>query len=212
MTPWELHGLELANCNCDTGCPCQFMSMPTKGHCEAVVGYEVKKGHYGDVDLAGVKAAHVYRWPGAVHQGNGTMQTIIDERATPEQRNAVEKILTGHDTEDMATVWWVYNAMCPNKLDTLFKPIDVAIDAESRTGHIRVPGVFETEGSPLKNPVTGAEHRARMNLPHGFEYRVAEVGKATTRTFGEISLNENHDSHMHIAELHMGNAGVLETH
>ncbi|MCR9111089.1 MAG: DUF1326 domain-containing protein [Rhodobacteraceae bacterium] len=210
MTPWELHGIELANCNCDTGCPCQFMSLPTKGRCEATVGYQIDKGYFGDVDLAGLKAAHVYKWPGAVHEGNGTMQTIIDESATPEQRNALEKILTGQETEEMATVWWVYNAMSPNKKETLFKPISVEIDAEARTGHIMVPDVFETTAGPLINPVTGAEHRARMNLPHGFEYRIAEVGKATTTTSGAIALTENQDSHMHIAELHMGNAGVLE--
>ena len=38
MTPWELHGRELGNCNCAPGCPCQFMSLPTYGHCEAAAG------------------------------------------------------------------------------------------------------------------------------------------------------------------------------
>jgi hypothetical protein len=47
MTPWEIHGFELANCNCDTGCPCQFMSLPTKGSCEAAVAFIIEKGITG---------------------------------------------------------------------------------------------------------------------------------------------------------------------
>ncbi|MDK3019225.1 DUF1326 domain-containing protein [Pseudodonghicola flavimaris] len=210
MTPWEIHGFELANCNCNTGCPCQFMSLPTKGSCEAAVAFVIEKGRYGDVDLSGTKIAQVYKWPGAVHEGNGTMQTIIDESATPEQRAALEKIATGQDTEEMATFWWVYSAMSPNKLETLYKPIDIDMNFEGRSGSARVSDVFETRFEPLVNPVSGAEHRARIDLPHGFEYRVAEVGKATTKTSGEIEIADNIGSHAHFCELHLNNAGVLD--
>ncbi|WP_112323648.1 DUF1326 domain-containing protein [Oceanibium sediminis] len=210
MTNWELHGLELANCNCATGCPCQFVSMPTNGNCEAVAGFEFSSGHYGDVDLSGTRAAMVVAWPGAIHEGNGRMQIIIDESATPEQRDALQKIFTGEDTDEMATFWWVFSKMCPTKLETLYKPISFTIDMEKRTGKMSVPGVFESEAGPLLNPVTGAPHRARINLPHGFEYRMAEVAKGSTRTSGEIDLKHNMDSHVHMVELHMANSGVLE--
>ncbi|MEO4043101.1 DUF1326 domain-containing protein [Hoeflea sp. CAU 1731] len=56
MMPCEIYEYELANCNCDTGCPCQFMSLPTKGSCEAAVMFIFNSGHYGGVDLAGTKA------------------------------------------------------------------------------------------------------------------------------------------------------------
>ncbi|MBT9385905.1 DUF1326 domain-containing protein [Pseudooceanicola sp. CBS1P-1] len=210
MTPWEIHGFELVNCNCDTGCPCQFVSLPTKGACEAAAAFIIEKGHYGDVDLSGLKLAQVFKWPGAVHEGNGTMQTVIDDRATPEQRAALEQIATGGDTEEMATFWWVFSAMSPHKRETLFRPIEITLDYEARTGTARVVGVFDTDWGPLINPVTGAEHRARISLPEGFEYRLAEVGKATTKTYGDLSLTGNVDSHAHMAVLHIGNAGLLE--
>jgi hypothetical protein len=45
---------------------------------------------------------------GPVHsQGNGTMQIIVDERAKPDQRDALVRIMQGKDTQDMATMWWV---------------------------------------------------------------------------------------------------------
>ncbi len=210
MTDWELHGRELANCNCATGCPCQFMALPTNGNCEAVAGFEFDSGHYGDVDLGGTRAAMMLKWPGPIHEGNGTMQLIIDESASPEQREALEKIMTGEDTAEMATFWWVFSAMSPNKLKTIYKPLDISIDMDGRTGTMSAPGVFETEAGPLLNPVSGAPHRARINIPNGFEFRVAEIARGTTRTSGEIELKHNQNSHVHIVEIHINGEGVLE--
>src|ERR1700731_4917312 len=33
---------------------------------------------------------------------------------------------------------------------------------------------------PIKNPVTGQEHRARIALPNGFEYKEAETGNTVS--------------------------------
>lgn len=210
MTPWEIDALELANCNCTFGCPCQFNSLPTGGSCEAAVGFIIRKGHHGNVRLDGVKVAMMAQWPGAIHQGNGTQQLIVDSAASAEQRKAIETIFSGGDTEDMATVFWVFNKMSPNQLETLVKPIDIAIDPDTRIGHVHVPGVFELEAAPIRNPVTGQEHRARINLPHGFEYRQAEMASGTTRTFGAISLKKNNDTHAHICRIYMNGQGVID--
>ena len=113
MTPWEIDALELANCNCAFGCPCQFNALPTDGTCEAAVGFIINKGHYGDVTLDGVRFGMTAKWPAAIHMGNGTIQLIVDSAASPEQRAAVEAIGTGGDTEDMATHFWVFNKMSP---------------------------------------------------------------------------------------------------
>ena len=49
---------------------------------------------------------------------------------------------------------------------------------DARRGRIHVDGVFDLAGDPILNPVSGAEHRARIDLPHGFEYELAEIGSA----------------------------------
>ncbi len=208
MISWAIKGQEFSNCNCNYGCPCQFNALPTTGTCEAAVGYQIEEGHFGDVDLSGLRAATVYCWPGPVHEGKGKMQLIIDEKANEAQRNALIKIMSGEETEPMATMWFVFDAMCDTKLPPLFKPIDLAIDVENRTGRISVPGVFETIGEPIRNPVTGDIHRARINLPHGFEYEVAEMGSASTKATGEIKLNlEN--TYGQFAHIHLTNTGVV---
>ena len=210
MTPWEVHGRELANCNCAYGCPCQFNALPTDGTCEAAVAYEIDTGHYGDVKLDGLRSAFVAKYPGPVHEGNGVMQIIIDESADADQRDALQKIMTGADTKDMATMWWIYSAMAPNKLETLYKPIEMQVDIEAREGRIVIPDVVEIEAEPIRNPVTGAVHRARIDLPHGFEYRIAEIGSGTARTSGEISLEKNNATYAQFAELHLSNDGVID--
>ena len=208
MTAWEIQAVEFANCNCDYGCPCQFNALPTHGTCEAAVGFQIEKGHHGDVNLDGLRMAAVYKWPGPVHEGNGVMQVIIDEAASDAQRASLTTILTGGDTDDMATVWWVYSAMSPTKLETLSKPIEFDVDVDARRARISVPGVFETTGEPIKNPVTGNEHRARIDLPHGFEYELAEIGSGNTKAVGEIKLDlEN--SYGQFANIHLSNKGVV---
>lgn len=210
MTPWKIDALELANCNCAFGCPCQFNALPTNGSCEAAVGFIIKQGYYGSVRLDGVKFGMTAKWPEAIHLGNGTIQLIVDAAATKEQRAAIEAIATGGDTEDMATMFWVFDRMAPNRLDTLSAPIDLAIDLEGRTGHVNIPGVFNLEAEPIRNPVTGAEHRVRINLPHGFEYRQAEMASGTTSTTGAISLNNNKGTHAHICRIYMTGQGVID--
>src|SRR5438477_9222083 len=110
----------------------------------------------------------------------------------------------------MATVWAVLSAMSPNKVETLFRPIKFAVDVDARRGQFSVPGIVETLGEPIRNPVTGAEHRARIELPDGFEYRVAEMGSATTRATGAIALPGLENSYAQFAHLHLSNKGVVD--
>lgn len=208
MTEWFVKAREFSNCNCSYGCPCQFNALPTHGNCMAAIGYQIDEGRFGDVKLDGLRAVATYKWPGAVHQGNGTMQLIIDERADSKQRAALVSILTGKETKDMATVWWVYSAMSPNKLEPLFKPIEFEVDVDARRARLSVPGMVETVGEPIRNPVTGAEHRARIDLPNGFEYRLGEVGSGTTKATGGVKLDFQNSFGL-FANMHLSHAGVV---
>jgi hypothetical protein len=207
---WRVKGVELANCNCAYGCPCQFNALPTHGHCHAAAGCEIEEGHFGTTRLDGLRTGFMISFPGPVHEGDGTMQVIIDERASPEQRDALLKIMTGQETDDMATMWWVYSKMSPHQLEPLFKPIEMAADIEARRGYVRIPGIFELTAGPIRNPVTGAEHRARIDLPHGFEYRIAEVGSASTQATGAIPLPGLENSYAQFARIHLSNKGVVD--
>ena len=207
-TNWTITGRELANCNCDYGCPCQFNALPTKGSCHAVAGVIIDAGLHGAVRLDGLRAVALYQWPDAIHKGGGTAQFIIDEQANAAQRASIERILKGEDTDDMATMWWVFSKMSSSHRPTLFAPIEIDVDVDKRTGHIRVPGLVDTQAEPIRNPVTGAEHRARIDMPHGFEFRLAEVASGTSKVSGDLAMQLT-KSHSHLVRLSIGQSGVI---
>jgi hypothetical protein len=208
VTNWEIQGRQVDTCNCDAGCPCQFNSLPTHGSCEAVVGIEVDKGHFGDVKLDGVKAVVVLSWPGAIHHGNGRAQIIVDAGANQEQREAMLTILSGQETEPGATVFNVFASTFTEVLEPLSKAISLEIDIERRKSRVAIEGLVESSGYPILNPVTGAEHQARINLPNGFEYRTAEVGRAAVKTSGPIAMSFS-DRHALFCRIHMTQSGVV---
>jgi hypothetical protein len=117
------------------------------------------------------------------------MQVIIDDRADPVQRDALYKIMTGAETEETATILWVYSAMAPNKLEPLFLPIAIDVDVDRRRGRLHVPGILDITAEPIRNPVTGAEHRVRVDLPQGIQFRLGEEASGTTTTIGAFALS-----------------------
>ncbi|MBN1239677.1 MAG: DUF1326 domain-containing protein [Gammaproteobacteria bacterium] len=208
MIPWEFKGRELVNCNCAWGCPCQFNALPTKGFCEAVGAFHIDEGHYGDVKLDGLTMITIIHWPGPIHEGRGRCQPIVDERANDAQRQALLKIMSGEDTDPFATVFAVFATTFEEVYEPLFRPIEFEADVDGRRGRIRVEGLVDTVGEPIRNPVTGTEHRARIDLPNGFEYSLAEMGSGTTTTKGRIELNLK-DSYAQFAHLHLNNHGIV---
>ncbi|MCH7710610.1 MAG: DUF1326 domain-containing protein [Proteobacteria bacterium] len=205
---WSMKGPEYVNCNCDYGCPCQFNARPTDGTCRAVAAMRIEEGHFGDVSLAGLCWVATLSWPNAIHEGNGTMQAIIDERADDDQRHALVEIVHGRETEPGATMLQVFSTTMTKVHDPLFMAIELDIDIDERTGRLVVPGMIEGTMEPIRNPVTGNPHRARIDLPHGFEYTLAEVASGTAKTTGEIKLDLV-NSHGQLARLHLTDSGVV---
>lgn len=205
---WSIKGPELATCNCDWGCPCQFNARPTHGDCRAAVAMRIDQGHFGDVRLDGLVWAGMFAWPGAIHEGKGQGQPVLDERADERQREAILKILAGEETEPGATVFNVFASVIDTFHEPLFKPIEFDVDMEARTGRFAVPGLVEARGEPITNPVTGKAHRARVALPHGFEYTEAEFASSTTTATGKVPLDWMR-GHGHFAMLHLTNTGPV---
>jgi hypothetical protein len=205
---WMIDGANFSHCSCSYGCPCQFNALPTKGYCRAVVGIAIDEGFHGDTNLDGVKFAGVFSWPKAVHEGHGEATLAIDESTTDKQREAILRIAGGQDTEPGATFFHVYGSTLEKFNEPIFTKVDFDIDVDRRTARLRVPDLIDARGEPVRNPVTGEEHRARIDLPHGFEYLLAEVGRGWASTRGSMAF-ELADSHAHFAKLRMNGHGVI---
>ena len=205
---WYVEAISFGNCNCDWCCPCQFESLPSEGNCRGFDVLEITRGHFGKVNLTGLRTASIYALPGPIFEGNGEMQVVIDERADAAQRAALDTILKGGETMEAATHWWVYHAMTKTVHQTLYKPIEFTCDVEARTASVHIPGVLDSTGEPIKSPATGALHRVRIDIPNGIEFEIAEVGSASTTATGKIGLDiKNRYGQFHILR-HSG-SGVV---
>jgi hypothetical protein len=207
-TSWTIHGREFANCNCSYGCPCQFNASPTYGNCSAVVGIEIDQGHHGNTPLDGLRLAGIFRYPGAIHEGNGEALLILDKRANAAQREALARISSGQDTKPGATMFSVFYSMLSKVHDPVVADIDFEVDIEKRRARLKVDGYIDMRGEPIVNPVTGNEHRIRIEPVGGFEFRKAEIGRGWTRATGPITY-ELSDSYGQFAELHLCQDGLI---
>ena len=208
MTPWEIEGVELVNCNCAYGCPCQFNALPTHGHCQANGAIDIRRGHHGKVSLDGMRIAFIFQWPGAIHEGGGKCQPIVDERADENQRQALLTIMSGEDSEPGRAMFNVFASTVSEFFEPAFRKIDMDVDVDARRGHIHVDGFIDITGEPIRNVVTGREHRARIDLPDGFEYTLAEVGSASSKTQGPIAFDLA-NSYGQFARLHLSGQGPI---
>lgn len=190
---WRLEGEWIKNCNCAFGCPCDFNARPTNGDCKGLLGMRITRGHFNDTRLDGLSFFVVVSFPGALHEGNGEAQPIIDERATPAQREALFNILSGTNSAE-GTLFQIFSLIVSKMYDPIFGPVTFEFDKAARTARLVIPGVLETDVEPIRNPVTGAPHRIRVVMPEGFEHREGEVASSNIRSSGAIKF-ETHGGH-----------------
>lgn len=208
LTEWFMQGTEFGNCNCSWGCPCQFNALPTHGNCRAHSFFQIEKGRFGETSLDGVRWGILAAWPGPIHEGRGVLQLVVDERADAGQRAAIEAIAQGRETEAGKLITQVFTAVIEQYLPTLIKRIDLTIDVERRTAKVTVPGLIESTGEPIRNPVTGEEHRVSVSIPNGFEFAEAEFASGKTHAAGPIPLDFD-NTHVHLAHIHWSTHGVV---
>jgi hypothetical protein len=209
MIEWRINGFDFSTCNCDYGCPCQFNALPTNGNCRAGVGFHVTQGHFGEIAIDGLNFGGLFAWPGPIHEGGGEALPIVDERATPAQREALLKIMSGQETDPGATFFQVFFSMLSKVHEPVFRPIRFSCDLEKGEAMFEVPGLVTARAEPIRNPVTGAPHRARVQIENGFEFSAAEFvsGDLTTHD-GPVSLAWT-KRHAHLAPLAITGHGIV---
>jgi hypothetical protein len=151
----------------------------------------------------------LFKWPGPIHLGHGEALIFVDERADEKQREALLKIATGQDTDPFATVFAVFAGTLETVHEPVITPIQFEVDVDGRRGKMSIPGYVEVTGEPIRNPVTGAESRAQICLPDGFEYTVADIGSASSKTTGGPMDIDIQSKYAQFAHLHLSTHGVV---
>ncbi len=171
--PWSLKGDYLEACSCDFGCPCKFGAAPTKGYCKGIIGFDIREGRYGPLDLSDLGVAGIISAPASPFMGNITATFYIDERATTEQRQALEAILSGQ----AGGFWPVVGALISENRGIKFAPVHMERSRSRRT--FRIPGVVDLVNEPLVNPMTQQEQEVMVTNTFDPFCTSGRAGKST---------------------------------
>jgi hypothetical protein len=173
MKKWFFEADYLQACNCDYGCPCEFSAPPTTGFCHGMGAWKINRGEYDGVSLDGLGLGFAAKWPGAIHEGNGTVCLFISDHATPEQREAMIAIGSGQagglPFEILATTFTTL-------LDPQFARFQFNIDGVN--SYARIDDRFSIVLEPIKNPVTREPEEVAVNHGTGFVFKNADCASA----------------------------------
>ena len=157
---WNLKGEVISGCNCDWGCPCNFDAPPTYGGCNGVYAFHIKEGSSNNTKLDGLTIGFAASTPAAVHLGNMTAYLILDERATPQQREALGTILSGKVGGPFA----VFAGLITKLIGPEFLPVEWKLAGPK--SYVRFGDRIEVKLDSIKNPVSGK--------PAGFTLRFTD--------------------------------------
>jgi hypothetical protein len=94
---YTLKGTYVSQCDCQQVCPCAVDGPPTgrDGQCHGLLVHNVREGNLDGTDLSGVNVVMAYFAPSNISSGNLRLGIVVDENASDEQADALEKIFSG---------------------------------------------------------------------------------------------------------------------
>ncbi len=143
---YQLEGKLLEVCNCNVLCPCWIGENPDNGTCDTVVAYGIEKGTVDGIDVSGLTLALVAFIPENVLKGNWRVAVFVDDKATPQQQEALLNVWTGKlggPVADLAKL--VGEVVTVQRAPISFKVSEGA-------GTLKIGDVVDTEMSPYKGP------------------------------------------------------------
>ncbi|MBI1886583.1 MAG: DUF1326 domain-containing protein [Chloroflexi bacterium] len=173
MSKWRIKGEMVGACSCDWGCPCNFDARPTQGWCQGGYTWHIREGTFNGVDLSGLSFSSYGKFPGPIHEGNGIMQSIIDERASPAQREALRALLRG----EAGGPFEIFAAVSAEMHDPVVAPYEARFDKIN--SYVKAGDYLEVGVAPVKNPVTGDLEETTLLKPTGFTSTRSELGMST---------------------------------
>jgi hypothetical protein len=185
---WSMKSDYVETCNCDYGCPCNFNGFPTYGSCQSLILFHIRSGSYGDTRLDDLDFITALYWPKAIHEGNGTAQLFITNKASDEQRQALINIVSGQAKGDGPF------ALFAGTFKYFLEPqfVDIKVNLNGKKSSFSVPGVMDVQTEGFINPVTGEEQDTKIQLPKGFIWKLAEAAKSKIMRITTQSLNFDH--------------------
>jgi hypothetical protein len=151
---WTINGEYFENCNCDVVCPCEISPLgflrarPDQGFCNVVFVFHINEGRFGEVDIGGLNFVLAATAPGPMAEGKWTAAAYLDERASPQQMEALGAIFGGSAGGPPS----VLAPLIGNNLGA--KPASIEYLNEGKKRRARISGILDStiEAVPAATP------------------------------------------------------------
>jgi len=146
---WRLTGTAMEACRCDVTCPCNFGSDPTEIPCHLILAWHIADGQYGETLLQDLNLVAYVEIPGNAFKGGWTLGVYLDERADPDQAEALGAIFSGQ-----AGGWpAVLSALIAKSLPS--KQVPITLEMADDNVRVSVPELLEVATERVTNPLPG---------------------------------------------------------
>lgn len=159
---YELEGSLLEVCTCNILCPCWVGEDPDGETCDSINSWHVVKGTINKVDVSGLTLATLNHIPGNVLKGNWRIIVFVDDKATPEQQEALVNAFMGKLGGPLADLAKLYGEVAG------VERVPITFEVREGQGHVKVGADIEAELAPYKGAtghVTTLQDTAFSTIP-----------------------------------------------
>jgi hypothetical protein len=168
---FSVEGDYFETCTCDVSCPCIWLKPADKDACDLMLAWHVTAGQKDGVDLSGLSAVMAVHSPKQMTDGGWKVALYLDDRATPEQSEALGAVFSGAAGGHLAGVAPLIGEVAG------VAPATISFDRTNRSLQAEVAGVLSMAAEEI-NGMDGATPPVITNMLSGAVAQPFTQGKA----------------------------------
>jgi hypothetical protein len=187
---YRLEGRLLEVCTCNVICPCWVGADPDGGTCDGTLSWHFDKGEIDGVDVSGLTLAILCHIPGNILKGNWRAVVFVDEKASPQQEEAILNAFTGKLGGPIAEFAQLIGEVIA------VERVPITFEVEKGKGRLRIGSAVTADIEPFQGATGRATtlHDTAISVIPGSPAYVgkAPVYKATSPDLGlDIDLHDH---------------------
>lgn len=141
---FSVEGDYFETCQCDVSCPCIWLKPADNEECDVILAWHVSKGEKDGVDLSGMNAVLAVHSPKQMTDGGWKVALYLDDRATPEQSEALGAVFSGQAGGHLAGLAPLIGEVAG------VAPAAITFDRSNGSLHAEVAGVLTMSAEEIK--------------------------------------------------------------
>lgn len=141
---FSVEGDYFETCQCDVSCPCIWLKPADKEECDVILAWHVSKGEKDGVDLSDMNAVLAVHSPKQMSDGGWKVALYLDDRATPEQSEALGAVFSGQAGGHLAGLAPLIGEVAG------VAPAAITFDRSNGSLHAEVAGVLTMSAEEIK--------------------------------------------------------------